>query len=201
MKKTTRSSAPVRSKSCMKNDASLCVMPMATKTTANCSPSPSTFACRAIWAASLLAGSPAPEKIGSFWPRTSVSSPSMADMPVWMKSAGLSRAEGLIGVPPISSTASGMMSGRPSRAFPTPVKTRPSISSETLIRAGSPMNRAVVSSVSIPRVPSNTWMIACSSEMSSTCPVRTSPSRSVIFTISPNEAPFTLLTKTSGPET
>jgi len=41
--------------------------------------------------------------------------PALADIPVWMKSAGLSRAEGLIGVPAISSTASGMISGPSSR--------------------------------------------------------------------------------------
>ena len=29
-----------------------------------------------------------PEKIGSFWPRTSVFSPSMAEMPVWINSCG-----------------------------------------------------------------------------------------------------------------
>ena len=53
----------------------------------------------------------------------------------------------------MSSTASGMISGPPSRAVPTPEKMRPSMSIETLIRAGSPMNRTVVPMRSIPRVP------------------------------------------------
>ena len=33
-------------------------------------------------------GRPEPEKIGSFWPRTRVFSPSMVEMPVWMNSLG-----------------------------------------------------------------------------------------------------------------
>ena len=56
-------------------------------------------ACRAICAASSLCGRPEPEKIGSFWPRTSGLSPSIEETPVWMKSSGKSRLTGLIGAP------------------------------------------------------------------------------------------------------
>src|SRR5512136_2146247 len=62
---------------------------MAAKTTAKLSVEPGTFACRAIWSATLLCGRPAPEKIGSFWPRTRVLVPSIVEIPVWMKSAGV----------------------------------------------------------------------------------------------------------------
>ena len=51
-------------------------MPIAPNTMANSSPD-LTRAWRMICAASSLAGRPEPEKIGSFWPRTSVFSPSI----------------------------------------------------------------------------------------------------------------------------
>ncbi len=85
---TERLMAPVRRKSSMKNSASSKVMPMAQKTTAKPSPVPSTRACRAICAATRPCGRPAPEKIGSFWPRTRVFMPSMVLTPVWMNSFG-----------------------------------------------------------------------------------------------------------------
>src|SRR3989304_986479 len=68
-------------------------MPIAAKTTANCSAPPRTLAWRAICAATSLCGSPAPEKSGSCWPRTRVFSPSMPEMPVCMNSCGRSRAQ------------------------------------------------------------------------------------------------------------
>ena len=55
----------------------------------------------AICAANLACGSPEPEKIGSFCPRTNVFKPSMALMPVSMKSRGNARATGFIGRPSI----------------------------------------------------------------------------------------------------
>ena len=45
-------------------------------------------AWRTSWAHTLSWGSPLPEKIGSFWPRTSAFIPSMAEMPVCMNSRG-----------------------------------------------------------------------------------------------------------------
>ena len=71
----------------------------------------STAACRAICAASWACGRPEPEKIGSFWPRTSGFSPSIAETPVWMKSSGKSRAVGLIGAAVDRQALSGMISG------------------------------------------------------------------------------------------
>ena len=104
---TVRSMAPVRRNSWTKNSDSSKVMPMAAKTTAKLdAPAPlsagrmaasslwedagpsSTLACRAIWAARAAWGRPEPEKIGSFWPRTRVFSPSMVEMPVWINSLG-----------------------------------------------------------------------------------------------------------------
>ncbi len=81
-KATIRSIAPVRSKSCMKNEASSWVMPIAANTTENGSPEANTFACLAICAARALCGIPAPENIGNFCPRTSVFIPSIVEMPV-----------------------------------------------------------------------------------------------------------------------
>ena len=49
-----------------------------------CSSVPDSRACRTIWTASLLWLMPLPEKIGSFWPRMRVASPSIVEMPVLM---------------------------------------------------------------------------------------------------------------------
>ena len=88
VKRTVRSMAPVRRNSWTKYSDSSKVMPMAANTTAKVSLSPRTRAWRAICAASAAWGRPEPEKIGSFWPRTRVFSPSIVDTPVWMNSAG-----------------------------------------------------------------------------------------------------------------
>ena len=89
VKSTVRSMAPVRRNSCTKKSDSSKVMPMAAKTTAKLpASSPSTRACRAIWAARAAWGRPEPEKMGSFWPRTRVFRPSMVEMPVWINSLG-----------------------------------------------------------------------------------------------------------------
>ena len=78
-----------------------------------------------IVAASSSAGRPGPENTGSFWPRTRVFMPSMAEMPVSMKSLGGSRRTGLIGAPQKGRSASPMGGGRPSRGCPTPLSARP----------------------------------------------------------------------------
>lgn len=64
------------------------MIPIAANTTANPSSSDNTLACLAICAATWLCGSPFPEKIGSFCPRTRVLSPSMVEIPVWINSDG-----------------------------------------------------------------------------------------------------------------
>src|SRR6266540_2771602 len=151
--RTARLSAPVRSKSFMNTRASSCVMPIAAKTTPNGSLLPRTFACRAIWSATSLCGKPAPEKSGSFWPRTSVFNPSIVEIPVWMNSAGCSREYGLMAAPWISTRFSGMIGGPPSAGSPDPVSTRPSISLEPASLTVSPRN-FTLDARSTPAVPS-----------------------------------------------
>ena len=80
--RTALSIAPVFVKSSIKNCASSKVIPIAPNTTANFASSPSTFACLAICAATLLCGSPEPENIGNFCPLTRVLSPSIVEIPV-----------------------------------------------------------------------------------------------------------------------
>ena len=77
-----------RIKFAIKNSASSKVIPMAPKTTANFSSPRRTLACLAIWAAMREWGRPEPEKMGSFCPRERVLSPSIDEMPVWIKSLG-----------------------------------------------------------------------------------------------------------------
>src|SRR6056297_1908435 len=206
MKTTERSSAPVRSKSSMNSFASSAVIPMAPKTTANSVPSSSspassssgTVAWRAIWSESSLCGRPDPEKMGSFWPRTSVFMPSMAETPVWMNSSGYSRAVGLIAAPTMSSRRSGTISGPPSMGWPDPSRTRPSRSSVTGIFMVSPRKRTE-DSRSMPSVPSNTWMETRPSLDSSTWPRSVSPSGVSISTISSYPMGSSTSANTSGP--
>src|SRR5574341_465574 len=210
MNSTVRSIAPPIRNWSRKNDVSRCVIPMAAKTTANeslpplapCSSAwrpPTTRACEAICAASSLAGSPAPEKIGSFCPRVSVFSPSMAETPVWMNSLGWVRTEGLMGRPLMSSEVSGMMGGPPSMGWPEPLSARPSIESDTSSRATSPVKRTRVRARSRPLVPANTCTTPRFLSTSSTCPRCTSPSGPVISTISPKATPRMRSMNTSGP--
>ncbi len=172
---------------------------MAAKTTANDSEESRSFACRTIWAASWLWGSPAPEKIGSFWPRTRVFITSMFESPVWMNSLGSSREYGFMAFPVISSRCSLMIFGPPSRGSPRPVNTRPSISSETGSVATSPRNLTDVAVRFMLMVGPNTWTMASPFRESSTCPWRRVPSGSEISTISPYAAFATSLTNSSGP--
>ncbi len=65
-------------------------------------------------AAISLAGRPAQEKIGSFWPLTRVLRPSMAEKPVSMNSSGRARLVGLIGSPVIRRPLFGQRGGSPS---------------------------------------------------------------------------------------
>ena len=126
---------------------------MAAKTTANSSESPKTVACLAIWAASRLCGSPAPENIGSFCPLTSVFIPSMTDIPVWMNSVGKSRLSGFIILPLMSKKSAPTGSGSPSRGLPSPSKTRPSNSSDAAISIVFPKNLDFVPVTERPVVP------------------------------------------------
>mmetsp|Transcript_3047 Transcript_3047/g.8408 ORF Transcript_3047/g.8408 Transcript_3047/m.8408 type:complete len:252 (-) Transcript_3047:107-862(-) len=203
----TRSIAPFSSKSCRKNRAASMLTPIAANTIANSSvlcssPSRCTSpACRQICAATSLCGKPAPENRGIFCPRAIEFITSMVEMPVWIISSGYVRFCGLIGIPWISRNASGSTGGPPSIGFPEPLKIRPNISRETGVFRISPVNSQCVRLLSIPVVPSNTCTTALSPFTSSTCPRRTEPSPSVMFTISAYVGFFTLSRITNGPFT
>ena len=66
---------------------------------------------------------------------------------------------------------------------PRPLKTRPIMSRETPRRATSSWRRTLVAFTSRSDVSSSTWITACSSETSSTCPFRSSPLGRISFTI------------------
>ncbi len=85
---TVRFIAPVDLKLSIKKFASSNVIPIAANTTANGSFVPTTFAWRAICAASSACGSPLAENIGNFCPLTRVFNPSIAETPVWINSSG-----------------------------------------------------------------------------------------------------------------
>ena len=81
----TWSAAPLSSNVLRKKSATSCFTPMAANTMANSSlESSPRDACFTICAASWSWGSPFPEKIGSFCPRISVVSPSMAEIPAYL---------------------------------------------------------------------------------------------------------------------
>ena len=61
----------------------------------------------------------------------------------------------------ISRKSSARTEGPLSIAFPDPLKTLPSMSSETAMRRMSPVNSHVVCLASIPDVPSNTYKNRC----------------------------------------
>ena len=199
LRKTTADfSAPVLSNSFMNMCFSSLVIPMAMNTTANSSSVPRTFACLAIWSATSLWGRPDAEKIGSFCPLTRVFIPSMVEIPVWMKSEGLSLAHGLMAAPLMSSFFSGVMAGPPSRGCPDPDRTRPIMSLDTGIFIVSPRN-LTVASLSIPEVPSKIWTQTKSSEESRTCPLFMVPSESLTLTSSSYPMGSVFSTKTRGP--
>ena len=107
----------------------------------------------------------------------------MVEIPVWMKSEGLSLAQGLMAPPSMSSSFSGTILAPPSRGSPDPDRILPIMSLETGIFMVSPRKRTDAS-LSIPVVPSNTWMTTMSSDVSRTCPLLMDPSDSLTLTIS-----------------
>ena len=178
--------------------ASACVSPIAAKTTLNGSPAATAWA--ASWPARSRCGSPATEKIGSFWPRTRVISSSITEMPVSTGSAGGRRNAGLIGNPVTGAVCSPVTGGPPSRGSPRPLQTRPSQRGPTGIRSGLPANSTVVPAGSMPAVPSSTCTTARSPSASSTRPCRGCPppsSRMVANSSQPT--PLTPRTISSGP--
>ena len=159
---------------------------MAAKTTAKDSSLPRTRACRAIWVARVLAGSPAPEKIGSFCPRTRVLRPSIAEIPVWIKSDGSAREQGLIGLPTIVRRSAGTTGGASSIGSPTPLKILPRRPGLRSREGPSSVKTTLVPLTSRPTVSSRTWTTTWSAEISRTCPRRRPVfSRERMITISP----------------
>src|SRR3972149_4861607 len=138
--------------------------------------------------------------MGSFCPRTSVFSPSIADMPVCTKKSGFSRAAGFMGSPLMSRYSSGIIGGRPSIGSPKPFRTLPKSSFETPILAVSPVGSTLEASESMPGVPCNTCTMAVAPMSWSICPVRFSPSASSTTHISPRLPPESFSTKMSGPD-
>ena len=122
----------------------------------------------------------------------------MVEIPVWMKSEGLSLAQGLIAAPTMSSSFSGTIFAPPSRGSPAPERTLPSMSLETGIFMVSPRKRTDAS-LSIPVVPSNTWTTTMSSEESRTSPLFMVPSDILMLTISLYPTGSVFLTKMRGP--
>ena len=177
------------------------VIPIAANTTANFSFVPLTLACFAICAASCACGSPDAENIGSFCPLTSVLSPSIADIPVCMNSAGYTLAAGFIGSPLMSRLSSGRISGSPSIGLPMPSKTLPSISSETPSSMLRPRNLTLLESRLMPAEFSNSWTIAFVPSTSSTLHLLFSPFDSSISPSSLYVTPSTPRTIIRGPAT
>ena len=164
----TLSRTPVSSKESMKYFATSYLTPIAANTIAKSDLPPRTLAWRTIWAASWLCSIPFPEKIGSFCPWIRVIMPSITEIPVWMKSLGYSRAVGFIGVPLTSRSSEDAGTAAPSRLFPSPFMTRPSIFSETPSVRGSPRKCIFVPGRESPSVPSKHCTHTASSEVSRT---------------------------------
>ena len=144
------------------------VRPIAAKTTLN--GSAPAVDCAAICAASSRCGRPATEKIGSFWPRTSVVRASIAEMPVRTGSLGRSRRVGFSGLPATERTTCPEIGGPPSIGSPRPLQTRPSQPSPTGISTGAPEKVTVVDRGTRPSVPSKTCTTARSWSTSRTMP-------------------------------
>ncbi len=136
--------------------------------------------------------------MGSFCPLTRVFIPSMVEIPVSMKSAGESLAQGLMAAPAMSSSCSGTILDPPSRGSPAPLRTLPSISLETGIFMVSPRKRTEAA-LSIPVVPSNIWTTTMSSDESRTSPLFTDPSESLTETSSLYPTGSVFFTNTRGP--
>jgi hypothetical protein len=93
-----RSPASLSARRAVNSWVSRSVMPMPAKITAKAA-SPEPREPSTMRAASSRPGSPEPEKTGSFWPRTSVFMPSIAEIPVSTNSASFCRRVGLKGAP------------------------------------------------------------------------------------------------------
>src|SRR5512139_696829 len=138
----------------------------------------------AISTAMRSCGSPPPEKIGNFCPRTSEFSRSTAVTPVSMNDRGVARDTGFSGTPSIRrrfSTASG---GPLSIGCPMPLNTRPSTPGPTPKSIGSPRKRTTVPASPRPAVGSSISIVTMPSSIAATRPRRGAPSRPLTTTAS-----------------
>ena len=117
-----------------------------------------------------------------------------------MKSCGLCRLYGLIAAPIMSAFSSATILGPPSLGRPAPSRILPTSSVLTGSLKTSPM-KVTPDSRLIFAVPSKTWTITSSSEVSRTCPFLIEPSASLMVTISPKATGSVLFKKTRGPLT
>ncbi len=148
----------------------------------------SASACRPMRASSSLYGSPASEKIGSFWLSTSGLNTSIIGMRVSMKLRGMMRRTGLTDGPPMSIDGAFSRAGLPSMGSPEPVKMRPSSWSVYLTCMGWLRNRTVASVLS-PLVPANTCIETLVRSMRMTCASVVSPLGLVSSASSPKLTP------------
>jgi len=105
-----------------------------------------------------------------------------------------------MGIPLISSRLSGRTGAPSSMGSPLPLKIRPSISLATGRVRTFPRKVILVSLMSIPSVPSNTWTRALSEVISRTLPRLVSPEESLISTSSSNLTLRVFSTMRRGPE-
>ncbi len=174
---------------------------MAANTTRNLDAAEGTVALFTICAVIWPAGSPEPEKMGSFCPLTRVFMMSMDEMPVWTNALGLDLFTGLRGSPCTGSSSSTYpISPSPSMGFPLPFNILPNKLLPTGIFAMSFSSQTVVLPDLTPMVSSKTCMMQSPSSTSSICPESRCPSASM-ETSSPKPAPGTFSTKMRGPLT
>src|SRR5512134_3363311 len=162
-------------------------------------PAPRSRALAAISTAMRSCGSPPPEKIGSFCPRTSEFIRSIDVMPVSMKSRGVARATGFSGSPSTRRrrlTASG---GPPSITWPTPLNTRPSSPGPTPKSIGSPRKRTTVPARPSPLVGSSISIVTVSSSIAAMRPSLGTPPRPLTATASFRPTSSVRRRKSSGP--
>ncbi len=171
---------------------------MAAKMTANGS-SRGARAPSTICAASSRPGRPAAEKTGSFCPRTSVFIPSMAEIPVSMKSDGRARRTGFNGAPAIGRSASPTGGGSPSTGAPRPSNARPRSSRPTTVVGTSPVRMTSARRGASPIVSSSSWMTTTRSDASSTCPRRSGIPSLAMRTHSPRRGRTADSRNSSGP--
>ncbi|OPZ39923.1 MAG: hypothetical protein BWY99_01226 [Synergistetes bacterium ADurb.BinA166] len=163
--------------------ASSCFIPMPANTTAKFS-APASLDWVAICTASALWGRPLPEKIGSFCPRIRVSSTSIDETPVEMKSLGYSLPIGFIAAPPTGRRTPPSTGPQSSSGSPSPEKVLPSMAGDRAISSSRPVNRTDVPAGESPSVPANTCTSVAFSLTRTTRPVREVPSCERTSTIS-----------------